>query len=1372
MSGKPAARMGDMTQFGGPVVQGSAGVFIGAPTGVACSVCPGGTVSGNPVNPLLGAKVLPDETDMALPGPLPFVLSRTYNSYQTKSPAPVGIFGPGWKTSADIRLQLRDNALILNDNGGRSIHFEPLFPGETAFSRSESFWLARGGTLKLHESNALHPLWQTLPEDIRLSPQIYLATNSPLGPWWILGWAEREPEADEVLPAPLPPYRVLTGLADRFGRTLRFHRDAGGVFSGHITAVTDGAGRRFRLVLSTQAQRAEAARKQAASSGLRAPEYPQTMPVSGYGADHGIRPDAVWLTHDPEYPDNLPAAPLTRYTYTPRGELAAVYDRGGEAVRGFEYDTAHPGRMVAHQYAGRPQTTYRYDTAGRVTAQRNPAGLSYTYQYEKNAVIITDSLNRREVLHTEGEGGLKRVIKEEKADGCTITREFDNAGRLVAQTDAAGRRTAYRMNIGSGLVTEIVAPDGRSVRFSYNDQHQPASTTGADGLRSRLEYDDRGRLLAETSREGDITRYFYDNPHSELPGAIEDATGSRKTFTRNRYGQLITFTDCAGYETRYEYHRFGQITAVHHEEGLSVYQAYDNQGRLISRKNALGQDTRYEYTPAGDLTAVILPDGSRRETQYNAAGKPVSMTEGGLTRKMAYDDAGRITQLTNENGSHTTFTYDVMDRLTETRGFDGRTQRYHYSLTGQLTRSEDESLATLWHYDEAGRLTHRTVNEEEAERWHYNARGWLTAISHLSDGHRVAVHYGYDDKGRWVSEKQTVHAPQTDTLQWEHVTQHDYQNGLAHKTTPDHLPPVEWLTYGSGYLAGMKLGDTPLIDFTRDRLHRETQRRFRAYELTSAYNADGQLQRHTLNITALSREYAYNDGGQLVRISGPLQQRHYQYDNAGRLNQVQLAPENSTTDYFTDPAGNRIADRQQYPTLPARFPDNRVSEDAHGFYHHDEHGRLTEKDERRIRDGGSHSHHYHYDNQHRLAYYRRVQQGQSLLESRYLYDPLGRRVGKRIWKSQTERESLTGKTYLWLNPTPEVTWYGWDGDRLTTTQTENCRVQTVYTPGSFTPLVRIETDMTELAKAAAHRTLAEKLQQDAGMTFVPELVAMLDGLEAELRQDDVSAASQQWLAQCGLTPEQMKSQMEPVYIPLRKIHLYHCDPRGLPLALIKPDGSMAWRAEYDEWGNVLREDNPDHLAQLIRLPGQQYDAETGLYYNRHRYYDSWLGRYITQDPIGLEGGWNPYTYPLNPIKTIDPRGLIGLASFGEGMRQYCQQAGSATNYLSPEEASGVIHNMETMHNVYNPLSEYVLGVTVGSAITGLGGMNLAAATVAEKGSACIKDVADAMIKDGEREPKKLLLTCSKSFINEGGSDYQSKMLDYLIDTLSSYEQKQ
>ncbi|STI47215.1 YD repeat-containing protein [Escherichia coli] len=124
----------------------------------------------------------------------------------------------------------------------------------------------RGGVAKLNESHRLAPLWQALPEELRMSPHIYLATNSPQGPWWILGWSERVPGVDEVLPAPLPPYRVLTGLVDRFGRTLTFRREAVGEFTGEITGVTDGAGRQFRLVLTTQAQRAEEAQQQAVAA--------------------------------------------------------------------------------------------------------------------------------------------------------------------------------------------------------------------------------------------------------------------------------------------------------------------------------------------------------------------------------------------------------------------------------------------------------------------------------------------------------------------------------------------------------------------------------------------------------------------------------------------------------------------------------------------------------------------------------------------------------------------------------------------------------------------------------------------------------------------------------------------------------------------------------------------------------------------------------------------------------------------------------------------------------------------------------------------------------------------------------------------------
>ncbi|MGK9228872.1 RHS repeat protein, partial [Yokenella regensburgei] len=762
-----------------------------------------------------------------------------------------------------------------------------------------------------------------------------------------------------------------------------------------------------------------------------------------------------------------------------------------------------------------------------------------------------------------------------------------------------------------------------------------------DGLRSLQKFDDAGRLIQETSRSGDITGYFYDNPQSEWPCATEGPTGSRREMTRNRYGQLLTLTDCSGCVTRYEYDRFGQLTALHQEEGLSLHWQYDARGRLVCHTGAAGHKTQYDYNAAGDLTTVIHPDGSTQTTEYDAAGRPVSTTQGGLTRRMAYDAAGRVSGLVNENGGRTTFTYDALDRRVQETGFDGRTQRYHYSVTGQLICSEDEGLVTRWHYDASDRLSHRTVDGEPAEQWQYDERGWLTETSHVSEGHRVAVHYDYHENGRLCRERQTVHAPQTDALLWQHVTKHAHHHGLANRTTPDRLPPVEWLTYGSGHLAGMKLGETPLISFTRDRLHRETQRDFGTYEQNTHYSASGQLLSHTLSDPVLNREYGYNDNGQLVRISQENADQHYRYDGTGRL--VGTQHPDLLQRYATDPAGNRLADRVAHPALPAVWPDNRISGDAESFYHHDGHGRLTGRDERIIRDGGSHCHRYHYDHQHRLVQYTRSQQDHTLTTARYLYDPLGRRTGKVV--RETPRDGRPEQV--------SRVWYGWDGDRLTTTQTDTTRIQTVYLPGSFTPLLRITTTTDELNKSL-RRSLAEKLQQDGGVTFPPELVSLLDRLEGELRSGNLSEQSQQWLAQCGLTAERMQNQLEPVHTPQRTIHLYHCDHRGLPLALINGEGKTDWSAEYDAWGNVLSENNPHNLEQHLRLPGQQYDEETGLHYNRHRYYDPRQGRYITQDPIGLMGGWNLYAYPLNPISWIDSLGLASkyghLKNGGYGAR--------------------------------------------------------------------------------------------------------------------------
>src|SRR5690606_3492531 len=94
-------------------------------------------------------------------------------------------------------------------------------------------------------------------------------------------------------------------------------------------------------------------------------------------------------------------------------------------------------------------------------------------------------------------------------------------------------------------------------------------------------------------------------------------------------------------------------------------------------------------------------------------------------------------------------------------------------------------------------------------------------------------------------------------------------------------------------------------------------------------------------------------------------------------------------------------------------------------------------------------------------------------------------------------------------------------------------------------------------------------------------------------------------------------------------------------------GVVAWAATYTPFGRATI--TTGAVSFPLRFPGQYEDAESGLHYNWHRYYDPATGRYMTSDPIGLAGGLNPYLYAsANPIRIIDPRGQYGLlgAAFG------------------------------------------------------------------------------------------------------------------------------
>ncbi|MFD1802272.1 RHS repeat-associated core domain-containing protein [Mixta tenebrionis] len=1198
VGGKPASRQDDATS-GGPITNGAATVLIGAPNGVACSACPGGMAVGSPVNPLLGAKVLPSETDIVLPAPLPFVLSRGYSSYQTDKPAPVGLFGPGWQSPAEVRLQCREDALILNDNGGRSIHFEPLRPGEITFSRSERLWLARGGAARLLPDHALEETWHALPAELRLNRHLYFVTNEATGPWWVLGYTEPYvPDETDILPQPLPPYRTLQGLADRFGNILRYHREPDGPYKNAVTSVTDSSGRMFRLELVTL-------------PGVATDK-------GGWGVDGGVRLQAVYLTHDPLYGPR--EAALARYDYNERGELAVVYDRSGRPVRHFRYHPRLTGRMVAHRFAGRPESSYQYDAQGRVTVQHNPEGLSYRFEYYRDRTLVTDSLSRREVYYFAGEGGLRRLVQHERADGTRVRHEYDDSGRLTADIDPLGRKTEYHLHPGDGRLLGITTHDGRKTRLDYNRRGQVTQTTAPNGTRTAQTYDALGRLTAVRDPEGRTVRYHYPDDSGNLPDVITDPAGGEVRTTRTRFGQPETVTDCSGKRTRWHYDRYGQPVQVEQEGGLRTRLHYDNCGRLSEQENAEGEITRWRYNEAGDLLTTLYPDGSEEQFHYGPRGELLSLSLGGLTRHAEYDAAGRLTRLVNENGAETLFGYDLLDHLTEERGFDGRTCCYDYDAAGRLIRSRDAGRVINWYYDDADRLSRlareMTDDAQQEELWRHDIMGRLTEVSHVSQGHRVSVYYAYNKAGQVTEEQLRVINPK-DELVWQHQVSHEYDAlGLPCITQVEGLPPLRRQTYGSGHLLGVALGEQSLVEFTRDDLHRETERRFGAYVLNSRYTPAGRLQGAYLHDDpwhALSRRYGYDARGRLTALLAGGERYDYTYDAAGRL--VQATAPRWQQQYRFDPAGNRLF-------RDGVLPSNQLSDDGEYRYRYDRFGSLVEK---RRAGNDDEIHQYAWDAAQRLSRYRRTQ-GDRTLTAVYLYDPLGRRVGKQVL-SRAANES--GASQL------QTFWYGWEGDRLTVTEHNGRRTHTIYHPGSFVPLLRVEGERPPVTPS-----LAEKLAQEAGVTFPPAVVSALNEVEQALRADAaLPAESERWLAMTGFTREGLQAFVEPLASSEQRIHLYHCNHVGTPLALVTPEGKVEWQAEFDPWGNLLREENPQGLYQPLRMQGQHKDEESGLYYNRHRYYDPQQGRYISQDPIGLEGGWNLYQYPLNPMQYTDPLGL-------------------------------------------------------------------------------------------------------------------------------------
>ncbi|MFJ4344801.1 RHS repeat-associated core domain-containing protein [Pseudomonas sp. NPDC089401] len=897
---------------------------------------------------------------------------------------------------------------------------------------------------------------------------------------------------------------------------------------------------------------------------------------------------------------------------------------------------------------------YHYDDQGDLVAAQDENGAAWHYQYQNHLITrYTDRTGRGMNLQWDGSSPKAKAIREWGDDGSFDTRlVWDKHLRLTTVTDAHGQQTKHYYDI-LGYTYRIKHPDGNSewlfrdhrknvirhvhadgsqdrytydersnllqhiradhsvVHFAYDDQDQLIKIRDAEAGLWLRDYDDRGNLIETTDPLGNKTEFAY--TATGLVKAIKDANGGEKKLAYNDAGQLLEYTDCSGKTSVWEYNAFGQLTQFADAMGNKTAYEY-KAGQLCKVTLADKTEERFDYDAEGRLLAHS--DGLDRCTtwSYSAAGllaERVDANEHAL--RYRWDKLGRLIGLENENESKATFLYDPVGRLLQETGFDGLVTRYQYDqYTGRLASTQVGQRRIDVRFDRMSRLVERTArqgDQSQTETFSYDGNGKLIqAINAASK-----LQWFHDEAGNLTREHQHYLATGTPMVAvWKH--EYDVLNQRVSTLRPDGHK-VSWLTYGSGHLLGMTLDHHEMLAYERDDLHREVVRhQGNKLMQTQAWDPVGRLQEqwlgsHDGQSTVLKRQYRYDAAGQLANIHDTRRgQLEYQYDPVGRL--LQATSRLGVETFAFDPAGNLLDQKTQELNRPLeadprrnKLMDNLLREYAGTHYKYDERGNLVHR-----LQNGSHAH-FTWDLFDRLASY-----NDDKLKVDFGYDALGRRLYKNSVAHYWDRpEAGTGWNQMQRAKRQRelecgFTLFGWDGDTLAWESSPprddgdtGRTVHYLYEPGSFVPV----------AQALRKRPIVLHKQPDWSQR------------EYDFDQDP-------------LWQTQMTAQA------FDAIAWYHCDHLGTPTALTDEHGNIAWAAQYKAWGDVREECSEGRqkgIKNSIRFQGQYEDYETGLHYNRYRYYDPRAGRFIGLDPISYSGGLNLYAYANNPIEWVDPLGL-------------------------------------------------------------------------------------------------------------------------------------
>lgn len=993
---------------------------------------------------------------------------------------------------------------------------------------------------------------------------------------------------------------------------------------------------------------------------------------------------------------------------SPDGDLTTLTKTGGVFRRTYpdgtvvEFASNGWPAYIENRFGNRTTFTHNAYSGTWPSYVTDPAGKQIAIGYNNGRISWIRDPGNRYVRFTMDSSLRPLQIMQPDSSYVLHGTTYDATGRITGWLDAGGGQwnASYHpdRSLASLTAPQITLSNGQSTRLTTNFVTlQRVLATGGSGSSNSL-YDavlaDNVRL-AVTDARGYTTQTEVDR--FGLPTLVQPPLGQATRIERNERGQPRNVTSPRGRSVHYEWDGLGRLELyTDYIDGKSTSMIYDPAfpDLALPQRVRNGQEvTNYRYGPAGEVVRVWSGNDSTAADSlvYDANYRLIrSIDDAGHASEVSHAGSNnpwgntyRTTDWTPDGVRNATFSYDAFGRMVSAVDPLGRTSSAQYDLLNRIVSATGPANKTTTSvYD--GPFLERVVDATgKAYVFGYNALGWVT--SETRPGSATPITYGYDAGGnitRRTDRRSRAATFTYDALGRVRTRTADGQTTTYAYDNNNH----EWASASNA-----EASDTIFTNLRGQPDSTVTWLGGRRYRFEHTYEYEGVRTRlaltepwqRTVDFQWVITDIERSVYGGITDFTGGFTET--------RRNNESLPSQHR---YPLQGNGTQVVRNFGYDSAHRRtqstFSGSGTINGAFGrYYDYDQLDRITGW-ENTLGDAGRT---FSYDDVGHVDGYQDETYGTELVctdpfrpatcsqqptttvvdQESYAYDAVGNRTGTGIsLQSGTNRYGSFGGYTL-----------GYDAEGNLTSKVGNGLTQSFV----WNALGQLQSVTTNGATVSyGYDGWGRRVRRTAG-SFVNRYLYDGDDLFAELNAS--GNALREYVHRPGVDRLHSVTSGAGTYY-------YAQDESGNVIGLFQAGGTVANTYTYGPFGELQESDEWVYNTMLYK--GREWDAEARLYYNRARWYDPAVGRFISEDPIGLAGGINLMAFAGNdPVNYSDPFGLLrcvetGYVKYeGKWLRGfYCEDDGNSetTWIFSGSRESGwsapVSNRGDGFHNFSSP----------------------------------------------------------------------------------------